>query len=45
MCIRDRNNIKPEVIIDGPDGVFISKDANNPIITDNKPPIIENITI
>ena len=39
------NNNNPAVIIDGPDGVLISKDANRPIKTDNNPPIIENITI
>ena len=35
------NNNKAAVIIDGPDDVLNSKDVNNPIITDNKPPIIE----
>ena len=39
------NNNNPAVIIDGPDGVLNSKDANRPIKTDNKPPITENITI
>ena len=35
------NNNKAAVIIDGPEDVLNSKDVNNPIITDNKPPIIE----
>ena len=39
------NNNKAAVIIDGPDDVLNSKDVNNPIITDNKPPMIEYITI
>ena len=39
------NNNKAAVIIDGPEDVLNSKDANNPIITDNKPPITEYITI
>ena len=39
------NNNKAAVIIDGPEDVLNSKDVNNPIITDNKPPIIENSTI
>ena len=39
------NNNKAAVIIDGPEDVLNSKDVNNPIITDNKPPIIEQITI
>ena len=34
------NNNKAAVIIDGPEDVLNSKDVNNPIITDNKPPII-----
>ena len=29
------------VIIDGPEEVLNSKDANNPKTTDNKPPMIE----
>ena len=32
-------------IIDGPEGVLNSNEENNPITTDNNPPIIENITI
>ena len=39
------NNNKAAVIIDGPEDVLNSKDVNNPIITDNKPPITEYITI
>ena len=39
------NNNKAAVIIDGPEDVLNSKDVNNPIITDNKPPIIEYTTI
>ena len=39
------NNNRAAVIIDGPDDVLNSKDVNNPIITDNKPPMIEYITI
>tara|TARA_B100000941_G_scaffold255581_1_gene204373 strand:+ start:791 stop:1084 length:294 start_codon:yes stop_codon:yes gene_type:complete len=39
------NNTKAAAIIDGPDGVLNSKEENNPINTDNNPPIIENITI
>ena len=39
------NKIKDAVIIEGPDAVLNSSEENNPIITDNKPPIIENITI
>ena len=39
------NNNKAAVIIDGPEDVLNSKDVSNPIITDNKPPIIEYITI
>ena len=35
------NNNKAAVIIDGPEDVLNSKDVNNPIITDNNPPIIE----
>ena len=32
-------------MIDGPDAVLNSNEENNPIITDNRPPIIEKITI
>ena len=32
-------------MIDGPEDVLNSKEVNNPKITDNKPPITENITI
>jgi len=39
------NNNRAAVIIDGPDDVLNSKDVNNPIITDNKPPMIEYTTI
>ena len=39
------NKIKDAVIIEGPDAVLNSNDENNPIITDSKPPIIENNTI
>ena len=31
--------------MDGPDGVLNSNEENNPIKTDNNPPIIEKITI
>ena len=39
------NRTKDAAIIEGPDGVLNSNDENRPIITDNKPPIIENRTI
>ena len=39
------NNNSEAAIIEGPDGVLNSYDENRPIITDNKPPIIENRTI
>ena len=39
------NNNKAAVIIDGPEEVLNSKDVNNPVITDNKPPTIDKITI
>ena len=32
-------------MIDGPEAVLNSNEENNPIITDNRPPIIEKITI
>ena len=32
-------------MIEGPEGVFICKDEYNPIITDNKPPTIDKLTI
>ena len=35
------NKNKEAAIIDGPDDVLNSKVENNPIITDNKPPMIE----
>ena len=40
-----QNKTNAAVIIEGPEGVLISKDENKPIITDNKPPIIDNLTI
>ena len=39
------NKNKEAVIIEGPDAVLNSSEENNPKITDNKPPIIEYITI
>ena len=39
------NKTNDAVIIEGPDGVLNSSDENNPIITDNTPPMIENNTI
>ena len=39
------NRTKDAVIIEGPDAVLNSSEENSPIITDNKPPIIENKTI
>ena len=39
------NKNNEAAIIDGPDEVLNSNDENSPIITDNKPPIIENKTI
>ena len=39
------NKIKEAAIIDGPEAVLNSNEENNPKITDNKPPIIEYITI
>ncbi len=39
------NKNKAAAIIEGPEAVLNSKEVNNPKITDNKPPIIENITI
>ena len=39
------NRTKDAVIIEGPDAVLNSSEENSPIITDNKPPIIENSTI
>ena len=39
------NKNNEAAIIDGPEDVLNSKDVNNPIITDNKPPITEYITI
>ena len=38
------NKIKEAVIIEGPDGELNSSEENNPIITDNNPPIIEKST-
>ena len=35
------NKNKEAAIIEGPEAVLNSKDVNNPIITDNKPPITE----
>ena len=40
-----QNKTNAAVIIDGPEGVLICNDENKPIITDNKPPIIDNLTI
>ena len=39
------NNNKAALIIEGPDDVLNSNDENNPKITDNKPPIIEQMII
>ena len=39
------NKNKEAAIIDGPEAVLNSNEENNPKITDNKPPIIEYITI
>ena len=39
------NKTKDAVIIEGPDAVLNSSEENSPIITDNKPPIMENSTI
>ena len=39
------NKNKEAAIIDGPEAVLNSKEENNPINTDNNPPIIEIITI
>ena len=39
------NKNKEAAIIEGPDAVLNSNEENNPKITDNKPPIIEYITI
>ena len=39
------NKNKDAVIIEGPEGELNSSEANNPIITDNKPPNIESKTI
>ena len=39
------NNTRAAAIMDGPDGVLNSKEENNPINTDNNPPIIAKITI
>ena len=33
-----QNKIKAAVIIEGPEAELYSKDENNPISTDNKPP-------
>ena len=35
------NNTKAATIIDGPEDVLNSNEENNPIITDNNPPITE----
>ena len=40
-----QNNNKAAVIIEGPDAELNSKDENNPINTDNKPPSIDSLTI
>ena len=39
------NKNKAAAIIEGPEAVLNSKEVNKPKITDNKPPITENITI
>ena len=39
------NRNKEAAIIEGPEAVLNSSEENNPKITDNKPPIIEYITI
>ena len=39
------NRNKEAAIIDGPEAVLNSNEENNPKITDNKPPIIEYMTI
>ena len=39
------NKNKEAAIIDGPDDVLNSNEEYKPKITDNKPPITENITI
>jgi hypothetical protein len=39
------NKNSAAAIIDGPEDVLNSNEENSPIITDNKPPIIENNTI
>ncbi len=39
------NSTNAAAIIDGPDDVLNSNEEYNPKITDNKPPITENITI
>ena len=39
------NKNKEAAIIEGPEAVLNSNEENNPKITDNKPPIIEYITI
>ena len=46
MLNSDRiNNNKDAAMIEGPEGVLNSNEENKPIITDNKPPITEKITI
>ena len=37
--------LKTLLLFEGPDAVLNSSEENNPIITDSKPPIIENNTI
>ena len=39
------NKNKAAAMIEGPEDVLNSKEENNPNITDNKPPIIEQTTI
>jgi hypothetical protein len=39
------NKNSAAAMIDGPEEVLNSNEENSPIITDNKPPIIENNTI
>ena len=40
-----KNRNKAAAIIEGPDAVLNSKEENNPISIDNKPPAVDNITI
>ena len=40
-----QNKSKAAEIIEGPDAELNSKDENNPISTDNKPPSMDSLTI